>query len=173
MAQFHAHLKSISRADGRSATGAIAYRAACKIVDERTGLEFDFTKKQGVEHSQIFFPPGEENTRPDLHDRSNLWNAVEKKETKEELLMDIQNIFDYERIVVSNDELLKLSNGMTVLLNLFEYTMINKIDSVNQKLGVYSSNDEFIGIAKIIKFSESSVYIKRDKYFILNSNIST
>ena len=83
MAQFHAHLKSISRADGRSATGAIAYRAACKIVDERTGLEFDFTKKQGVEHSQIFFPPGEENTRPDLHDRSNLWNAVEKKKQKQ------------------------------------------------------------------------------------------
>ena len=85
MAQYHAHLKSISRADGRSATGAIAYRAACKIVDERTGLEFDFTKKQGVEHSQIFFPPGEENTRPDLpdlHDRSNLWNAVEKKRNK-------------------------------------------------------------------------------------------
>ena len=102
-----------------------------------------------------------------------LFEEIEKKETKEELLMDIQNIFDYERIVVSNDELLKLSNGMTVLLNIFEYTMINKIDSVNQKLGVYSSNDEFIGIAKIIKFSESSVYIKRDKYFILNSNIST
>lgn len=82
MANFHAHLKSISRADGRSATGAIAYRAGCKIVDERTGLEFDFTKKKGVEHSQIFFPEGEENSRPDLHDRSNLWNEVEKKETK-------------------------------------------------------------------------------------------
>ena len=81
MAQYHAHLKSISRADGRSATGAIAYRAACKIVDDRTGLEFDFTKKKGVEHSQIFFPPGEEN-RPDLHDTSALWNEVEKKETK-------------------------------------------------------------------------------------------
>ena len=82
MAQYHAHLKSISRADGRSATGAIAYRAACKIIDDRTGLEFDFTKKKGVEHSQIFFPPGEENTRPDLHDTSALWNEVEKKETK-------------------------------------------------------------------------------------------
>ena len=82
MAQYHAHLKSISRADGRSATGAIAYRAACKIVDDRTGLEFDFTKKKGVEHSQIFFPPGEENTRLDLHDTSALWNEVEKKETK-------------------------------------------------------------------------------------------
>ena len=82
MAQFHAHLKSISRADGRSATGAIAYRAACKIVDDRTGLEFDFTKKKGVEHTQIYFPPNEENTRPDLHDTSSLWNEVEKKETK-------------------------------------------------------------------------------------------
>lgn len=82
MANYHGHLKSISRADGRSATGAIAYRAACKIVDERTGLEFDFTKKKGVEHSQIFFPPDEEHSRPDLHDRSNLWNVIEKKETK-------------------------------------------------------------------------------------------
>ena len=82
MAIYHAHLKSISRADGRSATGAIAYRAGCKIVDERTGLEFDFRKKKGVEHTEIFFPPGEENTRPDLHDTSQLWNEVEKKETK-------------------------------------------------------------------------------------------
>ena len=82
MAIYHAHLKSISRADGRSATGSIAYRAGCKIVDERTGLEFDFRKKKGVEHTEIFFPPGEENTRPDLHDTSALWNEVEKKETK-------------------------------------------------------------------------------------------
>ena len=56
MAQYHAHLKSISRADGRSATGAIAYRAACKIVDERTGLEFDFTKKQGCRTHTNLFP---------------------------------------------------------------------------------------------------------------------
>lgn len=57
MANYHAHLKSISRADERSATGAIAYRAACKIVDERTGLEFDYSKKKGVEHTEIFSPP--------------------------------------------------------------------------------------------------------------------
>lgn len=82
MAIYHAHLKSISRADGRSATGAIAYRAGCKVKDERTGLEFDFRKKKGVEHTEIFFPPGEENTRADLHDTSQLWNEVEKKETK-------------------------------------------------------------------------------------------
>ncbi|ENU21300.1 hypothetical protein F994_00174, partial [Acinetobacter bohemicus ANC 3994] len=98
MANFHAHLKSISRADGRSATGAIAYRAGCKIVDERTGLEFDFTKKKGVEHSQIFFPEGEENSRPDLHDRSNLWNEVEKKETKSnaQVAREFEFSFPYE-----------------------------------------------------------------------------
>lgn len=82
MANYHAHLKSISRADGRSATGSIAYRAACKVVDERTGIEFDYTKKKGVEHTQIFFPPGEDDSRPDLHDTSALWNEVEKRETK-------------------------------------------------------------------------------------------
>lgn len=79
---YHIHIKSISRGDGRSATGAAAYRSGSKIVDDRTGLEFDFTKKKGVEHSQIYFPPSEENSRPDLHDRSRLWNEVEKKETK-------------------------------------------------------------------------------------------
>lgn len=82
MAIFHAHLKSISRADGRSATAAIAYRAGCNIVDERTGLEFDYSKKKGVEHTEIFFPPGEDDSRPDLHDTSALWNEVEQRETK-------------------------------------------------------------------------------------------
>ena len=82
MSNFHAHLKSISRADGRSATGAIAYRSGEKIIDSRTGNEFDYTRKKGVEHSQIFFPKNEENTRPEFYDRQTLWNAVEKKETK-------------------------------------------------------------------------------------------
>jgi len=82
MSNFHAHLKSISRADGRSATGAVAYRSGEKILDSRTGNEFDYTRKKGVEHSQIFFPKNEENTRPEFHDRQTLWNAVEKKETK-------------------------------------------------------------------------------------------
>lgn len=82
MSNFHAHLKSISRADGRSATGAIAYRSGEKIIDSRTGNEFDYTRKKGVEHSQIFFPKNEENTRLEFYDRQTLWNAVEKKETK-------------------------------------------------------------------------------------------
>lgn len=98
MANYHAHLKSISRADERSATGAIAYRAACKIIDERTGLEFDYSKKKGVEHTQIFFPPGEELSRPDLHDTSALWNEVEKRETKSnaQVARDFEFSFPHE-----------------------------------------------------------------------------
>lgn len=82
MALYHIHIKSISRADGKSATAAAAYRSGTKIVDSHIGKEFDYSRKQGVVHSQIFFPPGEENSRPELHDRSNLWNAIEKRETK-------------------------------------------------------------------------------------------
>lgn len=98
MSIYHAHLKSISRAENRSATGAIAYRAACKIVDERTGLEFDYTKKKGVEHTEIFFPPGEENTRSDLHDTSALWNEVERSETKSnaQVARDFEFSFPHE-----------------------------------------------------------------------------
>jgi len=87
MSNFHIHLKSIGRADGRSATGAIAYRAGEKILDSRTGNEFDYTKKKGVEHSQIFFPNNEKNSRPDLYDRSKLWNEIEKSEKKSNALV--------------------------------------------------------------------------------------
>ena len=102
-----------------------------------------------------------------------LFEEIEKKETKEELLMDIQNIFDYERIVVSNDELLKLSNGMTTILESSKHRISNMEDLTNKKLKVYSSNNEFVGIANILKSDEGNMYIKRDKYFVLNPNIST
>ena len=34
-------------------------------------------------------------------------------------------------------------------------------------------NNEFVGIANILKSDEGNMYIKRDKYFVLNPNIST
>ena len=98
MAIYHLHMKSISRADGRSATGAIAYRAGIQITDERTGLEFDYKRKQGVEHSQIYFPPGEQESRPDLLDRSKLWNEIEQRETKSnaQVAREIEFSFPHE-----------------------------------------------------------------------------
>lgn len=76
---FHFSLKAIGRSKGRSATGAIAYRAGCRITDERTGLTFDYTRKQGVAHTEIVLPEGAPAA---YRDRHTLWNAVEKSETK-------------------------------------------------------------------------------------------
>ena len=114
-------------------------------------------------------------TRIDKHSLENafLFEEIEKTENKEELIIDIESLFDYEHITLSKNELLKLSNGMTTILELSKYGISNAGDLTNKKLKVYSSNNEFVGIANILKFDESNMYIKRDKYFVLNPNIST
>ena len=69
----------ISRSQGRSATAAIAYRAAERVEDRRTGLTFDYAAKGGVDHTEILAP----DHAPDwVHDRSELWNRVEEAETR-------------------------------------------------------------------------------------------
>ena len=102
-----------------------------------------------------------------------LFEEIEKLDNKEELIIDIESLFDYEQITLSKNELLKLSNGMTTILELSKYGISNVGDLTNKKLKVYSSNNKFVGIANILKCDESNMYIKRDKYFVLNPNIST
>src|SRR3546814_14626264 len=74
MASFHLAGKAIGRSAGRSATAAAAYRAGVEITDERTGLVHDYTRKQGVEHSDLMLP----TDAPEwAADRERLWNAAE------------------------------------------------------------------------------------------------
>lgn len=81
MAIYHLSAKVIGRSAGRSATAAAAYRAACAITDERTGLVHDFTKKRGVVSREILAPSG----APDwTRDRASLWNRVELAETRKD-----------------------------------------------------------------------------------------
>lgn len=110
MAMYHIHMKSISRADGRSATGAIAYRAGCEIVDDRTGLKFDYSEKKGIEHSRIFFPKNERESRPDLYDRSKLWNEVEKSEKKSnaQVARELEFSFPHELNAAQRQQMLSL-----------------------------------------------------------------
>ena len=49
-------VKVMSRADGRSAVAAAAYRAAEKLHDERLGRADDFTDKAGFLHSKGLLP---------------------------------------------------------------------------------------------------------------------
>lgn len=81
LAPYHMSVKTIGRAQGRSATAACAYRSGARIVDEKTGQVFDYSRRGGVERPQcaIFAPA---NAPAWVRDRPVLWNAVEAAETR-------------------------------------------------------------------------------------------
>ena len=81
MAIFHLSVKVISRASGRSAVAASAYRAAERLHDERLDRDHDFTNKDGVVHSEVMLPDG---APPEFADREKLWNAVEAVEKRKD-----------------------------------------------------------------------------------------
>jgi Ti-type conjugative transfer relaxase TraA len=81
MAIYHFSGTSISRGQGRSAIAAAAYRSASKLVDERHGVIYDYTKKQDVVHAEIFLP---ENAPEELKNREVLWNTVERFEKRKD-----------------------------------------------------------------------------------------
>lgn len=81
MAIYHLNLKTIGRSDGRSATGAAAYRAGCRLADRRTGLGFDYTRKRGCDGAEILAPA---EAPPWATDRDELWNRVEAGEKRKD-----------------------------------------------------------------------------------------
>ena len=78
MASYHCSVKPVSRGAGRSGTAAAAYRAGVCLKDERTGEVHDYTRKQGVEHTDIVFPHGVNMSREEL------WNAAEGAEKRKD-----------------------------------------------------------------------------------------
>jgi Ti-type conjugative transfer relaxase TraA len=81
VAIYHLSAKVISRADGRSAVAAAAYRSASELQDERLGRAHDFTNKAGVIHSEILLPDG---APARFADRATLWNEVEATEKRKD-----------------------------------------------------------------------------------------
>src|SRR5712672_502846 len=85
MAIYHLHIQSVSRGEGRCATAASAYRAAERIHDLETDEVFDYTRKRGVEHTEIIL--SREATRQDINwarNRQDLWNAAERAEKRKD-----------------------------------------------------------------------------------------
>lgn len=71
----------MGRKAGRSAVAASAYRAGSEIQDQRTGRVHDYSRRKGVEHSEILTPDG----TPDwMRDRAALWNGVEAAERRKD-----------------------------------------------------------------------------------------
>ncbi len=95
MAIYHFSVKTISRSAGRSAVACAAYRSGEKLIDERQGKEQDYTRKTGVEFTQIYAP---KNTKSELLDRNQLWNAVEKVERRKDanLAREFEIAFPHE-----------------------------------------------------------------------------
>ncbi len=81
---YHLSVKAISRSDGRSAVACAAYRSGEKLLDEKYERTQDYTKKTGVEFTNIYAPP---NTNPELLDRQKLWNTVEKVERRKDAVL--------------------------------------------------------------------------------------
>lgn len=81
MAIYHCQIKPLSRATGRSAVAAAAYRAGAKLTDERTGQVANYERKRGIVHSEIIVPEG---AYPPawMMDRARLWNAAEAAEKR-------------------------------------------------------------------------------------------
>jgi ATP-dependent exoDNAse (exonuclease V) alpha subunit len=76
---FHCSAKAISRAAGRSATAAAAYRSGERIIDERTGEVHDYRRRRGILHKELVFP---EVAQP--LSRSSLWNMAEAAEKRKD-----------------------------------------------------------------------------------------
>ncbi|MFT2096626.1 MobQ family relaxase [Acidiphilium multivorum] len=81
MAIFHMRAQVISRAAGRSAIAAAAYRAGERLRDERTGQMHDYSRKAYVEYREILAP---ETAPAWMRDRAALWSGVEAAEKRKD-----------------------------------------------------------------------------------------
>ncbi|MDA0844050.1 MAG: MobA/MobL family protein, partial [Bacteroidetes bacterium] len=82
MAIYHLSVKPVSRSSGRSSVAAAAYRSADKLHNLRDGVTHDYTRRQGVEHSEIVLP--KETKAEWAKDREKLWNAAELSEKRKD-----------------------------------------------------------------------------------------
>ncbi len=86
---------------------SVAYRSGTRLVDERTGVIHDYSRKGGVLHSEILSP---QNTPNWMLERSQLWNAIEKIERRKDaqLSREIQLSLPHE---LNHEQRLKLVRG--------------------------------------------------------------
>ena len=89
MAIYHFTAKIVSREKGQSAVASAAYRAGDCLHDERLGVTWNYSRKEGVTHAEILAPKGVPTW---MHNRERLWNAVEAVEKRKDaqLARDIE-----------------------------------------------------------------------------------
>ena len=136
-------------------------------IDESVSLE-EVEKKLNDE-KEIF----EGKSVKDIsYDSSDNENNVDKNGKIEKIIKfkNIECIFNYEKITVSEEKYKKLKNGMTVLVGFKKFKDLYTVVE-NNLYCVYAKNEisgkkEFKGIVKVTRKSHDKVYLKREKYFI-------
>lgn len=78
MAIYHLSFKICKRSDGKSSVYLSAYQNRNKIIDNRTGAVWDYSKKDGFDGSIILAPPEAPGWL--VADSAALWNEVERTE---------------------------------------------------------------------------------------------
>lgn len=109
MAIYHASLKAVQRSAGRSATSAAAYRAACKIVDTRTGEVHNYARKGGVLHAEMLLPGGQ------APDRAEFWNRIETHHKRRDAIVARELVVAIPA-ELGRDEQIRLARQMAVAL---------------------------------------------------------
>ena len=69
----------MSGSGGRSAVASAAYRSREKLLNDETGIVYDFTRKGGVVYKEILLP---ENAPEKYQSRELLWNDVQREEKR-------------------------------------------------------------------------------------------
>ena len=106
MAIYHLSAKIISRARGRSAVGAAAYRSGTRLFEQSTGLWHDYSRKPDVVARGIEVPDGAPAWATD---RAQLWNEVEASERRKDaqLARELTIALPAELTLPQQEELLR------------------------------------------------------------------
>jgi len=75
-------ISSVSRASGRRATAAAAYRAGERLRDERSGELHNYSRRRDVAHAEIFLPSQFDGAAAWARQRERLWNTAEHAEKR-------------------------------------------------------------------------------------------
>ena len=106
MALYHFSAKIVCRSRGQSAVASAAYRARTRLLDERLGKTFDYSRRRGLVRCEILAP---DNVPDWMRDREQLWNAVEKVEKRKDsqLARSLDIALPHELGIDHNIELLR------------------------------------------------------------------
>lgn len=115
MAIYHFSVQIISRSNGSSSVASAAYRSGDKLKDERMGKIHDYSRKKGIEYSEILVPS---NAPYWAKDRERLWNEVE-------IIEKSKNSQIVREINVALPKELSLEEQIKLVKNFVQDTFVN------------------------------------------------